>query len=107
MPVRHARRSSGGRQAGTLVLRGRAIAHRLPPWILPDELTALGVLSAISICAAYVLSNENSAWLWVVSGLLVVHRLGDSLAGTLARVRRIQRPRYGYYLDWSASASPA
>jgi archaetidylinositol phosphate synthase len=77
----------------------RAIAHRLPRWILPDDLTALGVLSAIAICVAYVLSNESSAWLWVASGLLVVHWLGDSLDGTLARVRGIQRPKYGYYLD--------
>jgi archaetidylinositol phosphate synthase len=77
----------------------RAIARRLPDWILPDDLTALGVLSAIAICGAYVLSNESSAWLWVASGLLVVHWLGDSLDGTLARVRGIQRPKYGYYLD--------
>ena len=77
----------------------RAIARRLPRWVLPDDLTAIGVLSAIGICAAYVLSNQSSAWLWVASGLLVVHWLGDSLDGTLARVREIQRPRYGYYLD--------
>jgi phosphatidylglycerophosphate synthase len=46
-----------------------------------------------------VLSNRDPAWLWAASGLLVVHWLGDSLDGTLARVRRIERPRYGYYLD--------
>jgi len=77
----------------------RAIALRLPRWILPDDLTALGVLSAVGICAAYVLSNESALWLWIASGLLVMHWLGDSLDGTLARVRGIQRPRYGYYLD--------
>ena len=77
----------------------RAIARRLPRWVLPDDLTALGVLSALAICACYVLSNENPAWLWAASGLLVVHWLGDSLDGTLARVRGIGRPRYGYYLD--------
>jgi len=38
-------------------------------------------------------------WLWAASALLVVHWLGDSLDGTLARVRRVERPRYGYYLD--------
>src|SRR5207237_5865744 len=47
----------------------------------------------------YVLSNESALWLWIASGLLVMHWLGDSLDGTLARVRGIQRPRYGYYLD--------
>src|SRR3954469_22532793 len=77
----------------------RAIARRLPRWILPDDLTALGVAAALGICAAYVLSNHGHGWLWVASALLVVHWLGDSLDGTLARVRGIQRPRYGYYLD--------
>jgi phosphatidylglycerophosphate synthase len=76
-----------------------AIARRLPRWILPDDLTALGVVSALGIFAAYALSNQDPAWLWAASALLVVHWLGDSLDGTLARVRQIQRPRYGYYLD--------
>ncbi|HEY8581507.1 MAG TPA: CDP-alcohol phosphatidyltransferase family protein [Capillimicrobium sp.] len=77
----------------------RAIAARLPRWVLPDDLTGLGVLAAIGICVSYQLSNDSTAWLWVASALLVVHWLGDSLDGTLARVREIQRPRYGYYLD--------
>jgi len=68
-------------------------------WILPNDLTTLGVLAALGICAAYQLSNGGRAWLWAASLLLVVHWLGDSLDGTLARVRGIQRPRYGYYLD--------
>jgi phosphatidylglycerophosphate synthase len=76
-----------------------AIAKRLPAWIKPDHLTALGVLAALGIAAAYVLSNGNEAWLWAASALLVVHWLGDSLDGTLARVRKTERPRYGYYLD--------
>jgi archaetidylinositol phosphate synthase len=75
------------------------IARRLPRWVMPDHLTALGVLAAIGIAAAYMLSNRDPAWLWAASGLLVVHWLGDSLDGTLARVRGTERPRYGYYLD--------
>jgi archaetidylinositol phosphate synthase len=75
------------------------IAGRLPAWVKPDHLTALGVVASIAIAAAYVLSNGNEAWLWAASALLVVHWLGDSLDGTLARVRRTERPRYGYYLD--------
>jgi phosphatidylglycerophosphate synthase len=75
------------------------IARRLPRPVKPDHLTALGVLAAIGIAAAYVLSNGDEAWLWAASGLLVLHWLGDSLDGTLARVRRSERPRYGYYLD--------
>jgi archaetidylinositol phosphate synthase len=75
------------------------IARRLPRWILPDDLTALGVAAAVGICIAYQATNADRAWLWVASALLVVHWLGDSLDGTLARVRGIERPRYGYYLD--------
>jgi archaetidylinositol phosphate synthase len=77
----------------------RAIARRLPRWILPDDLTALGVTAAVAICLAYQATNASRAWLWVASALLVVHWLGDSLDGTLARVRGIERPHYGYYLD--------
>src|ERR687894_2657977 len=58
-----------------------------------------GSPAAFGIAGAYLLSNGDKAWLWAASALLVVHWLGDSLDGTLARVRRIERPRYGYYLD--------
>jgi archaetidylinositol phosphate synthase len=75
------------------------IARRLPGWVKPDHLTALGVVASIAIAAAYVLSNGDKLWLWAASALLVVHWLGDSLDGTLARVRKSERPRYGYYLD--------
>ena len=75
------------------------IARRIPRPVKPDHLTALGVLASIGIAAAYVLSNGDDVWLWAASGLLVLHWLGDSLDGTLARVRKAERPRYGYYLD--------
>ena len=77
----------------------RWIAARLPKWILPDDLTALGVLAAVAVAVAYQLSNDSLGWLWVASALLVVQWFGDSLDGTLARVRGIERPTYGYYLD--------
>ena len=76
-----------------------AIAMRLPSRVMPDHLTAVGVVAALGIAAAYVASNASPVWLWVASALLVVHWLGDSLDGTLARVRGIERPKYGYYLD--------
>ena len=81
---------------------GRAldwIARRMPSRVMPDHLTALGVLAAFGIAAAYLLSNNDPVWLWAASGLLVIHWLGDSLDGTLARVRKTERPTYGYYLD--------
>lgn len=77
----------------------RAVAARLPRLVTPDHMTGLGVAAAVGIAAAYALSNESNAWLWVASALLVLHWLGDSLDGTLARVRGIERPKYGYYLD--------
>lgn len=76
-----------------------ALARKLPRWILPDDLTALGVLASLSICGAYALSNNDATWLWAASALLLVQWLGDSLDGTLARVRKIERPTYGYYID--------
>jgi phosphatidylglycerophosphate synthase len=75
------------------------MAERLPAWVLPDHLTILGLIAATVIGLAYALSNRDPAWLWVVNAALVVHWFGDSLDGTLARVRRIERPRYGFYLD--------
>jgi archaetidylinositol phosphate synthase len=75
------------------------IAERLPARVMPDHLTGLGVAAAAAIAAAYALSAHGDGWLWAASALLVVHWLGDSLDGTLARVRRTERPHYGYYLD--------
>src|SRR5439155_297784 len=77
----------------------RAVAARLPAVVTPDHLTGLGVLGAIGVGAAYALSRVSAVWLWVASACFVVQWLGDSLDGTLARVRGTERPRYGYYLD--------
>ena len=77
----------------------RWLAAKLPRWILPDDLTAIGVAAAFGVAAAYALSVNSLGWLWVASLLLVVQWIGDSLDGTLARVRGIERPTYGYYLD--------
>jgi len=77
----------------------RAIAARLPRWVTSDGLTVLGMAGALGTGAAYALSTLSTVWLWAASALLVVNWLGDSLDGTLARVRRAERPRYGYYLD--------
>jgi archaetidylinositol phosphate synthase len=75
------------------------IAARLPKWVMPDHLTALGVVSATWIAFCYMKSNANPLWLYGASVGIVLHWFGDSLDGTLARVRKIQRPRYGFYLD--------
>ena len=76
-----------------------AIAARLPRRILPDHLTLIGLLGSAMVTIGYVLSNRAPAWLWFVNLGFAVNWFGDSLDGTTARVRRIQRPRYGFYLD--------
>jgi archaetidylinositol phosphate synthase len=76
-----------------------AVARRLPRWVLPDQLTALALAAAVAFAVAAATGR-----FWIAAGLLVVHWLGDSLDGTLARVRRAERPRYGYYLDHLADA---
>ena len=76
-----------------------AVASRLPKVVVSDHLTAVGALGALCTGIAYALSAQHVSWLWLAIFMLVVNWLGDSLDGTLARVRRTERPRYGYYLD--------
>jgi len=92
------------RQAKFLVARFEKwalprMAAALPRWVMPDHLTGLGVFAATFIMVCYWYSNQDRAWLWGANLGLVLHWFGDSLDGTLARVRRIPRPRYGFYLD--------
>jgi phosphatidylglycerophosphate synthase len=75
------------------------IAARMPAAIVPDQLTAFGVLGAFLTAAGYVLSRWSVTWLWLASVGLLINWFGDSLDGTLARVRRIERPRYGFFID--------
>lgn len=80
------------------------IARALPEWVSPDLLTGLGVFAAAVIGAGYLLSHQSPWWLLLVPAGLVVHWFGDSLDGTLARVRKMERERYGYYVDRTADA---
>lgn len=77
----------------------QAIARRVPERWRPNHFTVLGVLAATGAGVAYALASGAAGWLWLASAMLVVQWFGDSLDGTLARVRRSERPRYGYYLD--------
>jgi archaetidylinositol phosphate synthase len=81
-----------------------AMAHRLPAWVTSDRLTVLGVVGALGVGAGFALSNFSPHWLWLASAALVVNWFGDSLDGTVARVRRAERPKYGYYLDHAVDA---
>jgi len=80
------------------------LAPRLSAGWTPDLLTAIGVLGALLVGLGYVLAKNHPAWLWLASGGLAVNWFGDSLDGTLARVRHIERPKYGYYLDHAVDA---
>lgn len=75
------------------------LAHRMPPWVNSDHLTLLGFAGMILTGASYYLARVNPAFLVAASGFLAVNWFGDSLDGTLARVRQRQRPRYGFYVD--------
>ncbi len=75
------------------------LAGRQPKWMNSDMLTLIGVIGAVVAAAGYVLSNYNIAWLWLASAGFLINWYGDSLDGTLARVRGTQRPVYGFYLD--------
>jgi phosphatidylglycerophosphate synthase len=82
----------------------RWIAARLPRGWMPDHLTIIGVIGALTIGAGYALSARHPAWLWLATFGLAVNWFGDSLDGTLARVRQIERPKYGYYIDHMVDA---
>jgi archaetidylinositol phosphate synthase len=75
------------------------MANRLPPWITPDHMTYLGRYSAVLVGLAYWLTTFSYNWLWLASAGLVLNWVGDSLDGTLARVRHIERERYGFFVD--------
>ncbi len=80
------------------------LAERQPKWMTSDILTYIGTFGAVVIAAGYVLSSDNINWLWLSSLGFVINWYGDSLDGTLARVRKHQRPIYGYYIDHTVDA---
>lgn len=75
------------------------LAPRLPARLLPDHFTLIGIGGSCLVTFAYLMSNQGPGWLWLASLGFAINWFGDSLDGTVARVRRIQRPRYGFYLD--------
>ena len=80
------------------------LAERQPKWVTSDFLTCLGTFGAVVIAVGYVLTPLNPNFLWLSSLGFVINWYGDSLDGTLARVRKKQRPIYGYYLDHTVDA---
>jgi phosphatidylglycerophosphate synthase len=82
------------------VLEG--MAARVPRWVTSDRLTLLGFAAQIACGACFALARFDLRFLLAVILCLALNWLGDSLDGALARVRRIERPRYGFYVDHMA-----
>jgi phosphatidylglycerophosphate synthase len=75
------------------------LAHRLPARVGADHLTGLGFLGMVGAGLCYYLASAHRVALLGVVACLAINWLGDSLDGTVARVRRQERPRYGFYVD--------
>lgn len=80
------------------------LAHRQPRWMTSDKLSFIGVLGAFICGVGYALSSFDIHFLWLSSFGLLVNWYGDSLDGTLARVRNTQRPKYGFFIDHTIDA---
>ena len=75
------------------------LAEKMPKWVTSDMLTLVGFIGALIMAAGYSLSNLNLHWLWLSCFGLFVNWFGDSLDGSLARVRNTQRKTYGFFID--------
>ena len=75
------------------------MAERLPGWVNSDHLSALGLAAMLAAGLAFWAASWNTLFLLGVVAALAVNWFGDSLDGTVARVRDQQRPRYGFYVD--------
>src|SRR5580704_7464056 len=75
------------------------LAARMPLWVTSDQLTLFGFVAMILAGASYLLARWHPVGLLLATACLALNWFGDSLDGTLARVRNRQRPRYGFYVD--------
>ena len=76
-----------------------SMANKMPDWVSSDMLTWVGCLGAVVAALGYALSDHSLAWLWLAYLGIIMNWFGDSLDGTLARVRKQQRPVYGFFID--------
>jgi archaetidylinositol phosphate synthase len=81
------------------------LAVRMPPWMTPDGCTVIGIFGALTVMAGYVLTHIDRSFLWLASAGFVINWFGDSLDGTLARERKIERPVFGFFLDHTTDAA--
>ena len=81
------------------------LCARMPAWVTPDVLTAIGVFGAIVTAVGYFGTNASPNFLALASFGIIVNWFGDSLDGSLARYRGVERHRYGFFLDHSMDAA--
>mgnify|MGYP001206699922 FL=1 len=77
----------------------RWMVARLPAWVTPDIMTAFGVFGSLLIFVGYFLTRFDKGFLWLATLGFIINWYGDSLDGTLARFRKIERPRFGFFID--------
>jgi archaetidylinositol phosphate synthase len=75
------------------------LSARLPMWMTPDALTLIGIFGSLITFGAYWATKVDKNFLWLASLGFVINWFGDSLDGTVARYRKIERPKYGYFID--------
>lgn len=80
------------------------MAAHSPAWVTPDFLTGLGVVGSLMCFGGYWLSGGSKWWLLLACAGFFVNWVGDSLDGTLARYRKIERPKFGFYIDHTVDA---
>jgi archaetidylinositol phosphate synthase len=80
------------------------LAANVPAWVSPDVCTVIGMMGALVIMISYALSMIDRNFLWIASLGFVINWFGDSLDGTIARHRHIERPIFGFFIDHTTDA---
>ncbi|HAF63154.1 MAG TPA: CDP-alcohol phosphatidyltransferase [Anaerolineaceae bacterium] len=75
------------------------LVEHMPKWVTSDHLTFLGLFAALMVGVSYWATKYNENYLWLASFGFILNWFGDSLDGNLARYRKTERPKYGYYVD--------
>jgi archaetidylinositol phosphate synthase len=75
------------------------LCKHMPAWMTPDILTVVGLIGGVVMAIGFWLCNANKNFLWIVDLGLLINWFGDSLDGSLARYRKIERFQYGYFVD--------
>lgn len=77
----------------------RFLLPRFPAGVAPGHLTCVGLAGSVVTMVALIAINWSSAFLLFVPVGVALNWFGDSLDGSLARYRKIERPRFGFLVD--------